>query len=208
MDNEHILAYQFGYRGEISQNLELDIAAFHHRNSDMIGSYFVPASVLTPGEYSYRLADNVIDVSSYGIETTVSYKPFSWWLVKASHAYEHQTDEDGINDPCTPHFSRLKVPSVPKHTVALTNRLNIDEVTTFNAQLFWTDTYTLVNANYHAAGNKIDPRFRLDLHLARRIWADAGEIAIGIKNANDSYHWEGDSNRIPTQYYAQFRYQF
>jgi iron complex outermembrane receptor protein len=199
IDNEHILAYQLGYRGELAENLEVDVETFYHKNSDLIGSYQA-----TVGGYSYRLTDNIIDVSSYGVETSVNYRPVGWWLVRTSHSYEHQTEENFMNSA----QCRLKVPSVPKHTVSLTNRFYIDELTTINTQLFYTDAYRLVNTDYYADANKMKRHLRLDLHLARKVFASAGEVAFGVKNANDPYHYEGDSTKIPTQYYVQFRYQF
>jgi iron complex outermembrane recepter protein len=207
LDNEHITAYQLGYRGQIMKNLDLDIEGFYHRNTDMIGSY-------EKGSPIVRYNGNIFDVTSYGIETSLDYKPFAWWLIRGTHSYEHQTEADRMNR-LPP---RLIVPSVPQHTATLTNRFYLDNSTTLNTQLFYTDTYHLENANavdYDAAINKVDKRIRLDVHLARKIGKNA-EIAIGVKNVNDPYHYEGnttgkvevDYNRIVKLYYLQFYYQF
>jgi outer membrane receptor protein involved in Fe transport len=204
IDNEHITAYQVGYRGQIMKNLEIDIEGFQHVNEDLIGSY-------EKGKPIVRYTDNILDVTSYGLETSLDYKPFAWWLVRGTHSYEHQTETNRMNT-LPP---RLIVPSVPKHTATLTNRFYLDSSTTLNIQLFYTDPFYLENVLYDAATNKVDDHIRLDVHLARKIGNNA-EIAIGVKNVNDPYHYEGnttgkaelDYKRVAKLYYLQFYYRF
>jgi iron complex outermembrane receptor protein len=208
LDNEHITAYQLGYRGQIAKNLELDIAGFYHKNTDMIGSY-------ETGSPKVRYNGNIFDVDSYGIETSLNYKPFGWWLIRGTHSYEHQTNANCMNS-LPP---RLIVPSVPQHTATLTNRFYLDSLTTLNTQLFYKDPYYMENVSYDAAVNKVDDHIRLDVHLARKIGKNA-ELAIGVKNLNDTYHYEGNGtgkaesagalsyNRIAKVYYLQLYYQF
>jgi iron complex outermembrane receptor protein len=206
LDNEHITAYQLGYRGQIAKNLDLDIEGFYHKNTDMIGSY-------ETGSPKVRYNGNIFDVDSYGIETSFDYKPFAWWLIRGTHSYEHQTNANCMN-PLPP---RLIVPSVPQHTATLTNRFYLDSLTTLNTQLFYKDPYRLENVSYDAVTNKVGNHIRLDVHLARKIGKNA-ELAIGVKNVNDPYHYEGNGtgkaeadvayNRIAKLYYLQFYYQF
>lgn len=214
LDNAHITAYQLGYRGQIAKNLDLDIEGFYNKSRDLGGSYDVKGSPLgSLGASTVRFSRSYFSVDSYGIETSFSYKPFAWWLIRGTHSYEHQTEANCMN-PLPP---RLIVPSVPQHTATLTNRFYLDSSTTLNTQLFYKDPYRLENVSYDAATNKVDNHIRLDVHLARKIGKNA-ELAIGVKNVNDPYHYEGNGtgkaeadvayNRIAKVYYLQLYYQF
>ncbi len=182
----------------------------------MIGSHDVTGYPLgSLGTSTVRYSDYSFDVDSYGVETSLDYKPFDWWLIRGTHSYEHQTEANCMN--ALP--PRLNVPSVPQHTATLTNRFYLDSSTTLNTQLFYKDPYYMQNVNYNAAINKIDDHIRLDVHLARKIGKNA-ELAFGIKNLNDSYHYEGNAtgkaesggdlsyNRIAKVYYLQVYCQF
>jgi iron complex outermembrane receptor protein len=214
MGNEHIVAYELGYRTQLAQNLELDVEGYYNQNQQMIAGHY-ELGQWTPG---VLYTDNTIDVDSYGIETSVEYKPYNWWLVRAYHSYEHQNNVNIMNNKGTatdPVGVRLSVPSVPSNTIGLTNRFNLDADTTLNVQIFYTDSFFLENNDHNAVTNEAEKYTRLDIHLARKILKGAGEVAVGVKNLCDPYHYEGDAlgtgtdqERVPRLWYAQFRYAF
>jgi iron complex outermembrane receptor protein len=199
LDNEELLAYELGYRGRLAKNLELNIEGFLNRDKDLIG-------LLDDSGPYQQVHQNVYSVKTYGIETAIDYKPRAWWLCRLAHSYEHQTDENRINDSA---FGRLVAFSVPQHKLALTNRFYLDNSTTINTALFWSDMY--FNSKKPPNGPvKTDPYFRFDVRLARRIWDDSAEIAFGVTNLTDHFHIEGSehANQVPRQIYAQFFYYF
>jgi iron complex outermembrane receptor protein len=197
LDNEELLAYELGYRGLLTENLELNIEGFLNRHKDLIG-------LVDSATVYNQIKQNIYSVKTYGIETAIDYKPRPWWLCRLAHSYEHQTDENRFNDSA---IGRLVSFTVPKHKLALTNRFYLDNSTTINTALFWSDKYF----NYRKAGRvKIDPYFRFDVRLARRIWNDSAEIAFGVTNLTDHFHIEGGEheNQVPRQFYVQFFYTF
>ena len=192
--NEKLIAYELGYRGLLRENLELNIEGFVNKHSNLI--------CLKSGKWQ-----NVLDTTTYGIETAVSWRPYNWWLVRGFYVYEHQTDENQLNETST---GSVQVWPVPHHKVGLTNRFYLDKSTTLNTQLFWSDTF--FNRQTLANRTMVDPYFRFDIRLARRIWNDSAEIAFGVTNLTDHFHYEGstdtDLSEVPRQIYMQFFYKF
>ncbi|MHC4074830.1 MAG: TonB-dependent receptor plug domain-containing protein [Planctomycetota bacterium] len=198
LDNEELLAYELGYRGLLAENLKLNIEGFLNRHKNLIG--LVDDS---SGLYN-QIKQNIYNVKTYGIETAIDYKPRPWWLCRLAHSYEHQTDENRFNNSA---IGRLVSFTVPKHKLALTNRFYLDNSTTINTALFWSDKYY----NFRKAGRiKIDPYLRFDVRLGKKIWNDSAEIAFGVTNLTDHFHIEGGehANQVPRQFYIQFFYRF
>ncbi len=194
--NERIVAYELGYRGKLAKNLELNIEGFFNRHKDLMGTELVGG---------IKKWQNTLDTKTYGLETSIDWKPCNWWLVRASHSYEHQTQADQLNRQDETH-GKLFVFRVPKHKVGLTNRFYLDKSTTLNTQLFWSDTYF----DGDTSPDRIDSYFRFDFRLARRIWNDAAEVAFGVTNLTSHFHDEFGSTtqKVPRQIYFQFFYEF
>jgi len=194
LDNETLMSYEIGYRGQLRKNLELNVEGFYNKHKDLIAR--------TDKYY------NVFDVATYGIETALSWKPYKWWLMRASHTYQHQSKESDINN--SDGDGKIGVFTVPQHQLALLNRLYLDDSTTLNTQLFWSDTYFQDRFSSGAYTYRIDPYFRFDIRLARKIWNDTAEIAFGATNLTHHFHDEdGRGDRpVPRQIYFQFFYKF
>jgi iron complex outermembrane receptor protein len=195
-DNEHLVAYEVGYRGQIRNNLDVSVDAFYNQHKDLIGQD-------PTGSHLY--VHNVLDIDSYGVETAINYKPVKWWLIRATHSYEHQTERDTMNE--SP--NRLMIDVLPKHKVTLMNRFYIDESTTLNTQLFFVDTYYDHNRASTGSMNrqKIPPYFRLDARLSKQLDKNT-EVAFGAMNLTDPYHLERDLSNIPRVFYAQLFCKF
>lgn len=189
--NERLLSYEVGYRGKLKDNLEFNVEGFVNRHKDLIGKRGSSPAVW----------NNVLDVTTYGIETAIDYRPYSWWLIRGFHAYEHQTDEKNLNDSDT---GELSVWTIPKHKVGLTNRFYLDQSTTLNTQLYWSDTFF----NDEHPGERVDPYFKFDIRLGKTFWNDNAELAVGVTDLTDHFHDEGGHNELPRQAYFQFFYRF
>ncbi len=189
--NERLVSYELGYRGKLKDNLDLNVEGFVNKHKDLIGKI---------GSSPARW-DNVLDVTTYGIETAIDYRPRDWWLVRGFHAYEHQTDEKNLNNADTGNLSAW---TIPKHKVGLTNRFYLDKSTTLNTQLYWSDTFF----NNEHPGERVDPYFRFDMRLGKTLWNDNAELAVGVNNLTDHFHSEGGETEVPRLAYLQFFCKF
>lgn len=215
LDNERMVSYEIGYRGQLKENLFLNVEAYLNKDSDMLAKrralveYYqpwLPGSDWTEENW-YDQWDNVYNVTTYGVETSIDWKPAPWWLLRGFHTYLHQTDRNNLTNWRT---GETGVILSPKHRFGLTNRFELDRQTTLNTQLYWTDTAT--SSDEYIDGK---PFWKLDARLARRFWNDKAEVAVGVFNALDHSHAEtgydwatGDFNEVPRLVYMQFTYTF
>lgn len=188
--NETLTSYELGYRGQLAENLELNVEGFVNEHDNLIGQI----GAKKDNDYF-----NTYDTRTYGVETAFNWKPYQWWLVRGFHVYEHQTDENKLGDL---DIGKISVYSVPKHKTGLTNRFYLDKSTTLNTQLYWYDTY------FNPGAKRVDPYCRFDVRLAKRIWNNSAEVALGFTNLTDHFHNEGASAEVARQFYIQFFYEF
>ncbi len=191
--NESMISYEFGYRGQLTDKFELNMELFYNQNINMIG--------LTDN-FTPRRRGNVLDVDTYGLETSINFKPYKWWHIRATHSYAYQPEQDDINE----NANNLKVVTIPRHTGTLMNRFYLGKATTINTQFFFSDSY--FNDRRVSSRTTIEPFTRFDLRLSKRCCKDAFEIAIGATNLNDNFHPEGGSDEVPRQYYLQLFSEF
>lgn len=215
LENETMISYELGYRGQWADNLSVNIEGYLNQDHDMMAlrkgllqqsQPWLPGSDWVENDW-YDQWDNVYSVTTYGIESSVEWQPTSWWLVRGFHTYLHQTKRNELTNWRT---GETGIILSPKHRVGLTNRFKLDEVTTLNTQLYWTDTATPYLE--YISGK---PFWRLDVRLARRLWNDRAEIALGAMNLLDRNHYEGGYdwgtgryNEVPRQFYLEFSCRF
>lgn len=190
--NEKLLAYELGYRGQLRNNLELNVEGFLNKHEDLIANV---------GSSNPKPYQNALNMTTYGIETAIDWRPKDWWLVRGFHVYEHQTDRNRMNSST----SNLKVAYTPSNKAGLTNRFYIDDTTTLNTQLFWSETCA------NKSGTKIPAYTRWDIRLSKKIWKDAAELAFGVTNLTNPMRYEGgtaSASQVPRIVYFQFFYKF
>jgi iron complex outermembrane receptor protein len=61
---EELIAYEVGARFLLAESLSLDVACFYH-----------------------GLSDSVLDVSTYGVEAALRYRPKDWWQLDLSYSF-------------------------------------------------------------------------------------------------------------------------
>lgn len=117
-DSEVLVAYEAGYRWQARDNLNLDIAAFHNRYSDLgsleVGTPYVDANsgfTIVP-----IINDNKTDGTTRGIETQINYFPLPTWRLVANYSYlDMQLDPRGLDINRGAFFAG----STPRHQAGL-----------------------------------------------------------------------------------------
>lgn len=199
LDNEILISYELGYRGQLRDNLSLNIEGYLNKDKNMI-------AIQTDQTTWEKQYENTYDVTTYGVETSLEWRPRLDWLVRGFHAYKHQTHRGQLTNWVD---GETEVYLPPKHRIGLTNRFNLDEATTLNTQLYWTDTST--SYLEYIQGH---PFWRLDLRLSHR-FNDTTEVAGGVNNLIDHYHYEGGYDwdtgeyiEVPRFFYLQLHHKF
>jgi iron complex outermembrane receptor protein len=210
--NEEMISYEIGYRGQWAKNLSVNIEGYVNKDKDIIA--LSPNSEATNW---YKIFHNTYDATTYGIETSVEWRPFDWWLVRGFHTYMHQTNRKEFINGSSGELKGAKdeIMLSPQQQTGLTNCIYLDKSTTLNTQLYWNNGGA-TTALWGQEETK--PFWKLDVRLAKRFWNDTAEIAIGAMNLLAPSHREGGyddwwpSGAIPTEvprlFYLQFFYKF
>jgi iron complex outermembrane receptor protein len=133
-DAEELIAYELGYRWQVSSNLSLDLAGFHNRYQKLasleLGTPFLdPASGKTIVPI---LNENVTDGRAEGVEMQAAYAPVQWWQLIGTYSYlslhlePHGLDLNG---------GQLSEGATPRHQFGLRSLLDLPAGFTFDAQL-------------------------------------------------------------------------
>ncbi|MGB4067295.1 MAG: TonB-dependent receptor [Nitrospira sp.] len=89
--NEKSLAYEIGYRNQLSSTLSVDVAAFYNAYKDLrttepgtplLETTPSPAHLLIPFN-----ATNHLRAETYGVEAAVEWHPTEWWRLQPSYTY-------------------------------------------------------------------------------------------------------------------------
>lgn len=208
LHNEEETSYELGYRGQWAKNLSVNIEGYINKTEDLISLVTLHDQY---GAWLRQQFENVYDVTTYGLETSAEWRPVDWWLIRAFHTYMHQTNRNQLtgwgND-------EMEIVLSPQQRAGLTNRFYLDKSTTLNTQLYWTEGGATQSFDHI---EKTGPFYRFDVRLARSIWNNTAEIAIGATNLFDKSHpeggydWSGSSpvlTEVPRQLYFQFSYKF
>jgi iron complex outermembrane recepter protein len=211
LSNEEMVSYEVGYRGQLAKNLSVNIEGYLNKDKDIIAL----ATLTSPSWH--REFENVYDITTYGLSTSVEWRPVDWWLVRGFHTYMHQTNRNQFINGSSGSMKGEKdeIMLSPQHQTGLTNRIYLDKSTTLNTQLYWNNG----GATIAVVGQEETKSFwKLDVRLARSIWKDTAEIAIGATNLLAPSHHEGgyddwrtsgaNLTEVPRQFYFQFFYKF
>jgi iron complex outermembrane receptor protein len=103
-DSEEVIAYELGYRSQISDKVSADIAAFYNVYDKLTGGiagtpFFDPslggANLVTPVS-----PVNIVDGQSYGIELSANWRANDWVRFQGSYSYlQLELDADPIAAP-------------------------------------------------------------------------------------------------------------
>ena len=94
-DSEKVIAYEAGYRVELSSRASVDVAAFENVYDDLRSQHFPTA----PGQPV--LLQNLLNARTWGTDLSATLLPFPRWRLHASYSYLHETFtlDPGANDP-------------------------------------------------------------------------------------------------------------
>ncbi|TKB60996.1 MAG: TonB-dependent receptor [Nitrospira sp.] len=91
--NEKTLAYELGYRNQLSTTLSVDLAAFYNNYKDLRTVEAGVATVeATPAPLHLLLpfnASNKLRAETYGVEAALEWHPLDWWRIQPSYTYLH-----------------------------------------------------------------------------------------------------------------------
>lgn len=183
VDAEELLAYELGYRQQVTPQITLDVATFFNRYRSLVSTNPaepVIASEPVPHLLVPILFGNEDDADAYGVELSADYRPNDWWRVSAGYAFVNiEFDEGGIIGDGDGPDKEAETPEnhlIARSLMTLPGNLEFDSVLRFVDRL-------------PISGRQIDSYFELDLRLGWR--ADKNlDIEIVGQNLLHNQHSE------------------
>lgn len=170
-ESEELLAYELGYRNQVTRDFAVDVAAFYN-DYDQLGT--IGALGSTPGVLSVHQI-NGMAAETYGAEIAAEWKLMDNLELSASYSYlQMQLHGDGNN----PFAVETDEGRSPHHQAS--------------ARLSWniTDAVSLDTSTYYVSRLKtdnVDDYVRLDMNLGWRIDDNARFNLIGQNLLQDSH---------------------
>ncbi|MDJ0879325.1 MAG: TonB-dependent receptor [Halieaceae bacterium] len=212
MRSEDLLAFEAGYRSQLTSNLNIDIAVYYNDYQNTRWPKFDDiACGPVPGPFPACLADpqtgylefqtelaNAADSEGMGAEIAVNWQALEWWQLMAAYTYQ---DYDITPDAQPAEGSQWDA----DHLFSLQSRMDLGERAEFDLWLRYVD-----EVEYYF----LDSYWELNLRVS---WELTPELEISLigNNLLDSAHGEYSSvqdDTVPTEieraYRAEIRYRF
>jgi iron complex outermembrane recepter protein len=183
-DSEKLIAYELGYRRQISPRLSIDMAAFLNRYRGL-ASLEVGTPVTDPedGRTVYPVVnENLTDGRAAGMEALVNFAPTDRWRLTASYSY--------LDLNISPHgqdLNRGKFAdgSTPRHQFGLRSAVDVGPV---QIDAFLRRIGAIRRDPQITTGEGIPGYTELDLRVARQ-WNQI-ELAVSMQNLLHDQHVE------------------
>jgi iron complex outermembrane receptor protein len=194
-DSEELIAYELGYRTEVSRRLALSVSAFFN-DYDNLRSVEPVAGA--PGQFIIR---NRLEANTYGAELAATWRALDWWRLRGGYTYfrkEISLDRSrdiarGRNEGNDPH-----------HQLLLQSMINFWRHFEFDSVLRYVD-------NLNQRGPVVPSYVTLDLRLGWNAMRGL-EFAIVGQNLLDKRHAEFGApamrQEIPRSVYGKVTWKF
>jgi len=204
-DSEEVIAYEIGYRCELTAHLSVDMTAFYNTYDNLLtsepGSLFFDPSPLPHMVIPFYMG-NKMDGHTYGAEVAAIWNITEKWKVTASYSYlQIQLHSDSSNMAIDAEEGEGDSPHNRFH---LQSCLNLPYRLEFDQSLYYVDNLPTQH---------VPKYFRLDLRLG---WHPTEKVELSIcgQNLLDSQHSEfvdygGNSPReIERSVYGKIAWKF
>jgi iron complex outermembrane receptor protein len=139
-DSEKLIAYELGYRVQVTPRVSLDLATFYNDYDELRSlepASTVPDFTKTPAEFSLSARNN-LKGETYGGELSLSYQPTDWWRLRADYALlQTALHVDGGADVHTEHGIEG---SSPQNQFAVRSSIDLPHGFEFDAALRYVDS--------------------------------------------------------------------
>jgi iron complex outermembrane receptor protein len=168
--SESVVAYELGYRAQITSRISTSVSGFFNRYNDIRSTTFTPATIIP------LFFANGLEGDTYGLEFSSNYQVSEVWSLHAGYTLlkEHlhvkpgQTDLNGA----------LNETADPQHQFSLRSSLNFLRHAELDGALRWVDT---LHTNSGPVPGTVPSYFELDTHLA---WYASDRLEVSLVGQN------------------------
>ncbi len=202
--SEEVTAFEWGYRGQMSQNLSFDVAAFYNIYDNLLSTY--PKVVRSPGlTQNLSVMVNGMEGESYGAELYANWKVTDSWRLQPGYTWLSVDTRTKSNDIDTA-LGLKNEGSSPQNQYSIRSQLSLPHNIEFDTNVYYVDNLknTATTKNTPA---KVANYTRLDLRLGWRP-VKALELSVTGQNLLDDRHLEFSpddlvASQIPRSVYGK-----
>jgi iron complex outermembrane recepter protein len=167
---ESVLAYELGYRAQLSSQLTASLSTFYNHYNDVRSTSFTPGSILP-----LYFANN-LEGDTDGAEFSGNYQVSDDWSLHAGYTFlnEHLRVKPGAFDL----DNALNETADPRDQVSVRSSLNLPMHTQFDADLRWVDT---LHTNNGPTPGTVPSYFELNSRIA---WTASKHVELSVVGQN------------------------
>ncbi len=183
---ENVIAYETGFRTELSTDVLLDVALFYNYHTDLKSAEIGEPMAIAGAEPRFELPfnlDNQLSAESHGAEVSLEFPPVKNWRLVGTYTFlsinSYGSDTSDTFEPGgVPLFVEAQRIN-PEHQFSIRSLLNISNNWEFDSWLRFTDNF--VNEVRNNGGKPVDTRVDLDLRLG---WHINEEVELSLVGQN------------------------
>ncbi|HMW21539.1 MAG TPA: TonB-dependent receptor [Nitrosomonas sp.] len=189
--SEKLIAYEMGYRHQVSANASIDLATFFNDYSQLRDFRFgqmMPGTGVIPHWILPVIFSNTTSAYSYGFESAIDWRPFKKWRLQSSYSYLT------IHTNSNPEFRQLDSSSAgadkanPNHQLSIRSHYDFSEQLQLNLWLRYVSALTFFN---------IPSYVTMDAKLSWKPVRNTELFVVG-QNLFSKNHRESQSDFIPS----------
>jgi iron complex outermembrane receptor protein len=182
LKSEKLIAYELGYRNNVTSRLNVDTALFYNKYSDLEG---VDAGTPTL-EGSHLLipytAQSSMGADTYGAELAVDWQALDWWRLHAAYSF---IEIELKNNGTTPGTQRDAYS--PRHVISIRSNMDVRKNVEFDLWFRYVDEISFSDVPGYST---------MDARIGWKPWRDL-ELAIVGQNLFADHHLEfGNSEML------------
>lgn len=178
--SEQVTAFEWGYRGQMSQNLSFDVATFYNIY-DTLSSHY-SQTIQSPGLIrNLSIIDNGLEGESYGAELYANWKVTDSWRLQPGYTWLTIDNRTKANSNDVAQAIRNEGSS-PQNQYSIRSQLSLPHHIEFDTTVYYVD-------NLRAPTTSIPNYTRVDLRLGWRP-LKALELSVAGQNLLDDRHPE------------------
>jgi len=168
--SETVVAYELGWRAQISSNVLVSISTFynHYDNVRSLGA--------TPVTFLPLVFENDLEGETYGAEFTTTYEVVKGWRLRGG--YTLLREDIRVKPGGSDLNNALNETADPRHQFSIHSSMDLPHQIEFDTGLRWVDTLRMNNTGAVA---KVPSYFELDVRLA---WHPAQNLELSLVGQN------------------------
>jgi iron complex outermembrane receptor protein len=168
--SEALIAYELGYRAQLSSKLSTSVSSFYNQYNDVRSTSFTPGTIL-PLSFA-----NNLEGDTYGLEFTGNYEVSDSWSLHAGYTLlkDHLRVKPGQLD----YTAARNETADPEHQFAIRSSLNLPGRTEVAAGLRWVDT---LQTNNGPTPGTVPSYFELETRAA---WHPTKRLELSLVGQN------------------------